>query len=811
MTIQLQNDWRLDYGQFTDLNTQLPTSMYTVLLSHGLIEDPYYRVNEFPARELSRQNAVFYTRFQLNEKELAYEHLVLRFECIDTIAQIYLNDVFIGSSNSMFARWDFDCIKAAVIGTNLLKIEIKSPILYAEQAHDRYPLWGMPESMTMRGYSHIRKAHCMFGWDWGPQLPDMGIYRDISLLAYNGAIIEDFSVKQTHDENGTVRLLVSVDFSDGLSHEATVVVTDPNGEQIKAPLSDNECTFIINNPQLWWPNGYGDHPLYTVTVSMNAQDSIKTHKIGLRTLTVSTRKDEWGNEFAFVVNGKKIFSMGADYIPEDCLIPRMTYNKTHELINSCVAANFNTLRVWGGGFYPDDYFYDLCDQYGLIVWQDFMFACAVYNVTDEFEEILIKEFEHNIRRLRNHACLGLLCGNNEMEVAWVDWNITQDEKIKQDYIYLFERLLPRMVKKYAPDIFYWPASPSKGGGFNDPNDYNSGDVHYWEVWHGSKPFEEYRKYFFRYCSEFGFESFPSISTIKSFAENEDINPFSRVMESHQKCEGGNKKILSYLADYYLYPKNFETFIYASQLLQADAIKYGVEHMRRHRGRCMGAVYWQLNDIWPGPSWSSIDYYSHWKALHYYARRFFAPVLLSVHSDNKSATFNISNETMYDIECTIKAGLRSNSFDVIEEYSFSCSVGALSSLDIGQISLAAITEDEKRYNTYLYYQLYDKSGRIISSESILFVKPKHYSFERPEITASVREQEGEFVISCTAARYAKSVYISLEELPVKLSDNFFDLVGTDPYEITITPNNAADITINKIQNALKITSVWDIAG
>lgn len=321
--------------------------------------------------------------------------------------------------------------------------------------------------------------------------------------------------------------------------------------------------------------------------------------------------------------------MGANYIPEDNLLTRNPEERTERLIKDCVEANFNMIRIWGGGHYPDDFFFDLCDQYGLIVWQDFMFACSEYALTQEFKETVVQEVVDNVKRIRHHASLGIWCGNNEVEEAWVYWGPPADPKHKGDYIKLFEFIIPELLKDLDPATFYWSSSPSSGGSFVEPRNHNVGDMHYWEVWHGLKPFTEYREYFFRFCSEFGFQSFPSLKTIETFTLPEERNIFTHVMEKHQKNGAANGKILFYLSENFLYPKDFNSLLYASQILLSEAIKYGVEHWRRNRGRCMGSLYWQLNDCWPVASWSSIDYYGRWKALHYFAKKFYSPVLLSM--------------------------------------------------------------------------------------------------------------------------------------------------------------------------------------
>ena len=395
--------------------------------------------------------------------------------------------------------------------------------------------------------------------------------------------------------------------------------------------------------------------LYTVRVELYYGQQLLDvweKRIGLRTMTIHREKDQWGESFAHQVNGINVFAMGADYIPEDNLITRVDRTRTERLLRDCVAANFNTIRVWGGGYYPSDDFYDLCDELGLIVWQDFMFACAVYELSEEFEKNICFELIDNIKRLRHHASLGLWCGNNEMEMFVDRGTWVSSFKQKSDYVKMYQYLFPKILKEYDPNTFYWPASPSSGGDFDEPNSPNRGDVHYWDVWHGDKPFSEYRKFFFRYASEFGFQSFPNLKTVKSFTIPEDRNIFSYVMEKHQRNNAANGKIMNYMAQTFLYPTDFSTILYASQLLQAEAIKYGVEHWRRNRGRCMGAIYWQLNDCWPVASWASIDYFGRWKALHYYAKRFFAPVAISCCEEGIMTQNTNVNAEPYPVEKSI---------------------------------------------------------------------------------------------------------------------------------------------------------------
>ena len=555
-------------------------------------------------------------------------------------------------------------------------------------------------------------------------------------------------------------------------------------EPIAMQKMTQTCRITIGEPQLWWPSGYGEQPLYNVKVSLCDGSTIldrREYRIGLRTMTISREKDAFGESFAHEVNGVKIFAMGADYIPEDCLLARRSPERTGRLLEDAKAANYNCIRVWGGGHYPDDWFYDLCDELGLIVWQDFMFACAVYDLSEEFEANITAELVDNIRRIRHHACLGLWCGNNEMEQFVNEGVWVNDPKERTDYLRMYEKLFPEILQRHDPDTFYWPASPSSGGGFDEPNDEDRGDTHYWEVWHGGKPFTEYRRHHFRYLSEFGFESFPPMRTIESFTRPEDRNIFSFVMEKHQRNSAGNGKILQYLSQSYLYPPTMELLVYASQLLQAQAMRYGVEHLRRNRGRCMGAVIWQLNDCWPVASWSSIDYYGRWKAVHYYARRFFAPVLLSceeeglmTHDANPNAEpreivpsirMNVSNETRTSRNGRVRWILADPQGAVLSENEHTFSVDLLSAIWFDRIDLpqADLRSSHVSYELIL-------GDETVSCGSVLFCPPKYYRFEDPHLSVY---REGEELL-ITASAFAKDVEILNRAEDLVLSDNYFDM-------------------------------------
>ena len=784
-TMSLNGAWSLtipgtDFGL---VPAQVPGSVYHDLLSAGRIPDPFFRDNENEALKLMEHDFLYARGFTADAALLACEAVLLRCEGLDTLAEISLNGAAVGQADNMHRIWEYDVKALLREGENRIEIRFSSPTKFIREAYAENPADGSSDAMV--GFPLLRKAHCMFGWDWGPRLPDAGIWRDISLIGVDTARIRDVLVLQEHEEGRvTLRVQTHVARVSAGGTAVSVAVTGPDGRVFTGAGED--CEIVIDAPQLWWPAGFGEQPLYTVSVGLSAGGAALdgwSRRIGLRTMTVSRRRDDWGESFSHCVNGVDVFAMGADYIPEDNLLPRMNPARTRRLLEDARAANMNCIRVWGGGFYPDDWFYDICDELGLLVWQDFMFACAVYNLTDAFEENICAEFRDNIRRLRHHASLALWCGNNEMEqfVAVGQW--VGSKRQVADYIKMYEYLLPKVLKTEDPQAFYWPASPSSGGSFDAPQDPDRGDVHYWDVWHGLKPFTDYRNYLFRYVSEFGFQSFPCMETIESFTLPEDRNVFSYVMEKHQRNASANGRIVAYLSQMYLYPHDLDLLVYASQLLQAQAMQYGVEHWRRRRGRCMGAVIWQLNDCWPVASWASIDYYGRWKALHYYAKRFFAPVLISCHEEGvlsqdtnvnaepfalkKSARLNVSNETRQDFRGTAEWSLRRSDASVIAEGAFPVSVPALSACWLPEQDFS----DQDTYGCYFAYALYDEAGRQVGEGSVLFCAPKHFRFADPRLTVRLEGDE----LAVRAAAYARSVELRCGA-DVVLEDNFFDMNG-----------------------------------
>lgn len=773
-TKSLNGEWIMEQQNGERTKGQIPGSVYSFLLDAGKMENPHVGENELSALALMEEDYSFETTFDTGEEILAQEHQAIVFDGIDTLAEVSLNGTVLGRADNFFRRWEWDVTGLLQESGNVLRVDLDSPLRYIREKDAEQHFGGSRHAM--KGFPQIRKPHCMFGWDWGPRLPDAGIWKDVTLIGFGKARLEDVSIEQDHSDG--VSVTVTAKASGG---ELEISLTTPEGEVFSL---ENGTPYKVKNPQLWWPNGLGDQPLYTVTVQLKENGELleeSKKRIGLRTLTIHREKDEWGESFAHEVNGIRFFGMGANYIPEDNVVSRITPERTRRLLEDSKACHFNVIRVWGGGWYPNDFFYDLCDELGLVVWQDMMYACANYNLTDEFEESITAETVENVRRIRHHACLGLWCGNNEMEWLANDKKYDGNDVTKAYYIRMFEQIIPKILKKEDPHTYYWPSSPSSGGSFDEPNSPYRGDVHNWEVWHSGVPFSEYRKYCFRYLSEFGFQSFPCLQTVAGFAEKKDWNVFSRVMERHQRNEGANGKILQYLSMTYLYPSTFENLLYASQLLQADAIRYGVEHFRRNRGQCMGAIYWQLNDIWPVASWASLDYHGRWKALHYVARRFFAPIMLSCKEecevttktsivmesdkDINTAQLCVANETKQDFTGTVSWSLRDAGSRVICRGEEEVCTKAFSSHWLAEMDFS----DTDYLENHLTFALTGADG-VVSEGSVLFTAPKHYHFRDPELKVT---RQGD-LLTVEAKKYARSVELYSENADVVLSDNFFDM-------------------------------------
>ncbi len=793
----------------------VPGSVLSDMLENKMIDDPFWRENEYPTRDLFDEDFEYCRTFTVDEALLANERISLICEGLDTLATVTLNGQVILKADNMHRTWEVDIKPTLLPGENRIHVRFASPNRFIKEKFEQYPD-GYVCTGVMAGNEHLRKAHYMFGWDWGPQLPDAGIWRNIYIKAVSGPELWDVYPVQRH-ESGKVVLQIKTCVShlkkDSTAHLCATLKA-PDGQEItvsEKAETENTLLLTVNDPELWWPNGLGSQPLYRLTVSLTENgrelNSIQM-TIGLRTITVSDKMDKVGREFALTVNGVSFFSMGANFIPEDNILARIHRSRTETLIRHAAMANYNTIRVWGGGFYPTDDFYDLCDKYGLVVWQDCMFACNAYHFTDAFEHSIEMELTDNIRRLRHHASLALWCGNNELESAWVGWGgfLALSPKLKADYIRQFQYVMPKLIQELDPQTYFWPSSPSSFGDFDRPGDAPYGDVHDWSVWHGRRPFTDYRRHLYRFCSEFGFESFPSLKTVETFTTEEDRNIFSPVMESHQKNGTANGIILYYLSDTYRYPKDFSSLLYVSQLLQAQAIQYGVEHWRRNRGVCMGALYWQLNDCWPVASWSSIDSLGRWKALHYTAKKFYAPFTGSICDEETRMSVYVHNEQRIAQSWRIQATVKDMDNRILWQQEKEGVLEALSVHCAVSEDFASLVQGKER-DTYFEYQLFE-NGKLLQNDVAFFAKPKHLNLPKVKLSFTVEETESAFLLHLSANHFAHRVELDLEKADGVFSDNYISLTG-DERTVTLEKENlSVPLTRQEVTQQLTLRSLRD---
>jgi beta-mannosidase len=867
--IDLCGDWTfrcLDAGAFAGetMRAVVPGSMYADLLSNGKMDDPFFGENELDAAVYSNYGWEYSRTFTVSPDFAARDSIELVCEGLDTLAEIFVNGVSVARTSDMHRTFAFDVRNLLRPGENEIRIAFDSPTKYMNAEFARQPLVG-GSGGQYPGFNYLRKSHSMSGWDWGPVLPDVGIWRPIYIRALDRARLQDVYVTQSHSIAADGKRSVSLNVrarvamlsgaADGL--ELAVALSSPSGKTqeitasvpsfakrilsgFDAPGSEvleGAVVFFIDDPELWWPNNLGAQPLYEVSVFLRDRpasgDSCALDswagRVGLRTMTVEQKKDEWGSSFAITVNGVSFFAMGADYVPEDSLVTRNTRARTERLIKSAARANHNCIRVWGGANYPEDDFYDLCDEYGLVIWHDHMMACGVYELSAEFRENIVAEIIDNVKRIRHHASLGLWCGNNEQEEAWCSWGWSEkfSKRLKADYIKLYEEILPALNREIDPSTFFWLSSPSSTGSFDVPNAEGTGDMHNWSVWHGIKPFTAYRDCYTRFASEFGIESFPSMRTIESFTQPDDRNIFSPVMESHQKCASGNAKSLHYVSETYRYPKDFSSLVYASQLIQAEGLRYGVEHWRRNRNanRCMGAVYWQLNDCWPVASWASIDFFGRWKALHYVSKRFFEPVLVSAREDGLSVALHVTNETAIPVEGTLiwrlcDDSLSINGSRILETGKYAVRADAFNDVCVTVRDFSRILAGrEAPRNAYLVYEFMRADGSLGGRGSVLFVKSKHFNFVKAKPSLSVRDSGERFEITVASDCYSRFIELETSGFDALFSDNCFDLGAGDSLVVTVEKNEIfadspaegtvrAGLTADEFAKALTVRSIVD---
>lgn len=814
--IEIKDNWKLHRISNGDSwLAKVPGCVHLDLLENKVIEDPFFRTNEKKQQWIDKEDWVYETEFDFDQNFLEEEFIELHFKGLDTYADVYLNDSLILKANNMFREWKLECKNLLNNGKNKLKIYFHSPIRIGLGLLEKngYPLPASNDQSEQgelgdkRVSPFTRKAPYHYGWDWGPRFVSSGIWRPVFLKAWSAVKIENIQfiqekiseeeaivlaklfVKSMGEQKFIVKLRDKESGKEYYSSEVSV----PDGE------SALDMPFTIKNPKLWWTNGLGEAHLYKLEALIIKEGKIHDQmedQIGLRTIEIVQEPDQYGKSFYFKVNGVPVFMKGANHIPNDIFLTRVSPEIYEREIQDAAESSMNMLRVWGGGIYEDDVFYDLCDKYGILVWQDFMFACSMYPGNPEFVESVGYEARDNIIRLRNHPSIALWCGNNEIDVAWHEYGpggwgwkeqYTPDQRkeIWAAYEKVFHGILPEMIGKYDSLRFYWPSSPMAGPKEHASYSTTSGDMHYWGVWHGKERFSEFQIKKARFMSEYGFQSFPEFKTVQKYALPEDYDIESEVMAAHQRSGIGNLRIREYMEWYYKKPKDFEHFLYVGQVLQGYGMKMGIEAHRRDMPYCMGTLYWQINDCWPVASWSSIDYYGNWKAMQYFVKKAFADILVSPVVENDSLKVYVVSDRLAAEKVKLSVDVLNIVSNETKPFMIETELEPNTSKVYYQIALRDMIKGNNHGELAIIVAL--KNGSGILSENILhLLEPKDVNF--PEaIIEPVLSQEGKSIkISLKTNNFAKNVFLSFEGDHGRFSDNYFDMVPGRNYDVFYQP-------------------------
>ncbi|MBN1638951.1 MAG: glycoside hydrolase family 2 protein [Ignavibacteriales bacterium] len=807
--IELSDSWVFrKIGETKWLYAEVPGVVHTDLFINKIIENIYFRDNESKIEWIENEDWEYKIDFFVSEELNKHKNAEIVFEGLDTYAEIYLNDSMVAKTNNMFRTWKYDIKKNLKEGKNELRILFLSPAKMSEKLYSQLD-YELPEGNRVV----TRKAAYHFGWDWNGRFLTSGIYRKVFLRFWEDALLEDIFIKTKIIKDNNAILNARIGINSTTEKFATLVVSYENKILAKKDLflikslNEYDLDFEILNPKLWWANGYGMQWLYDLKFELYIEDELSDSEninYGIRKCEVIQEKDSSGESFYFRINDVPVFIKGANYIPQDNFLPNVNKEKYETLIKNVKDANINMLRVWGGGIYEEDYFYDLCDKNGILVWQDFMFACAMYPGDDEFLDNVRQEAIDNVVRLRNHPSIVLWCGNNEISEGWHNWgwqnkyNQEQKETIWNDYEKIFHQILPLVVSEFDSGKFYWPSSPKYGRG--NPLSQFEGDSHYWGIWHDEEPFELFNSKVGRFMSEYGFQSFPSKSTVDSFATRNDLFLFSNVLKSHQKHSRGFQIIENYKNRYYFISDNINDYVYVSQILQAEGIKTAIEAHRRAKPYCMGTLYWQLNDCWPVISWSSLDYYQNWKALHYFVKKLYQPVILStVIAQDEIAIYAIS-DLLKDFQSKLNITLMDFSGNKL----FEKDTIVLIKANISEIVIFSRIPDSlsnlDKNSTMLRVQLFSKDG-VVYEDFKYFDLVKNLKLKKPILNIDFLQSDEGYEMSIVSNTLVKNMYLYFEDERVKFSDNFFDIMPNCKKNISIRTN----LTAEELQKKLRIIS------
>lgn len=816
--ISLNTNWQFrKVGDKEWLPATVPGTVHTDLFANKKIPDPFWGTNEKDLQWIENADWEYQSYFSADTSLMIQSFIEIEFSGLDTYAKVFLNDAQILSADNMFRTWKVDCKKFLKPGENHLLIQFQSAVRKANELAKKLP-YTLPGDEKV----FVRKAQYQFGWDWGPRFVTCGIWREIKLTAYSELRIKNIGIVTDELSNAKAKISVHAEFTGKQpAGEIHFLVYEKNNKKENA-LADvimNESgqasmSFEINKPKRWWCNGIGNPDLYEFVFELTREPEIildkKEIKFGLRTIELVQEKDLHGKSFYFKLNGYPVFMKGANWIPADNFLPRVTKEKYRELLLKAKESNMNMLRVWGGGVYEDDYFYSLCDSLGILVWQDFMFACAMYPSDKSFVNNVKAEVRDNIKRLRNHPSIALWCGNNEIEEGWHNWGwkeqlecLEQDSiKIYDDYKYLFGKIIPDIVKDEDSARAYWESSPSIGWGHKES--LEQGDSHYWGVWWGMEPFENYAQKIGRFMSEYGFQGMPSLSTFKKFCEEKDLSLTSDAVKNHQKHPTGYETIQKYLVHDYKQPLDFESYIYVSQVLQAEGIKTAIEAQRMAKPRCMGTLYWQYNDCWPVTSWSSLDYFGNSKALQYAVKKAYEKYFICAEINDSNLVVNVISDDTANVNAIFRVRLTDFTGNILWRDSGKVSLDKKGSAAFYPLSLADLLSNISEYRTFFRMELL-VSGKVVSENVRYFLKPKDLLFDKPQIQYSIATASpGTYSLTLFTNSLAKNLFIDFGDENISLSDNFFDLFAKEQKVVTVV----SDVPLEALKEKIKIKSLVD---
>ena len=789
-------------------DAKVPGTVHQDLLNHNRIPNPFYGMNEEAVQWVENEDWMYRTSFVVDEQQLSRDAAVLEMDGLDTYADVFLNGALILRSDNMFVGHKIEVKPVLRKGVNQLLVRFRSPVkeVLPQLQTNGFDYPASNDHSPWRTSVYTRKAPYSYGWDWGIRLATCGIWRPVRLVFSDVARIEDYYVCQeavtqakadvdnrleiNNVTSSTVSALLKVDYhySDSDTKEIKKQIElRPGANTVSLPVS-------IEKPHLWMPNGWGEPSLYKFTASLSV-DGVEIAKqernVGLRTVRVVMDDNEHGKSFYFVVNGKPMFAKGANFIPDDALLPNVTPQRYKRIFEDVKAANMNMLRVWGGGVYEDDEFYDEADRNGILIWQDFMFACSSYPHDPLFVGRVESEAEYNIKRLRGHASLAMWCGNNEIYEAMRYWGWQRKysaeafAEMERGYNVLFRELLPQMVERLDGTRFYMHSSPYEAN-WGRPNSWKTGDSHNWGTWHGCKPFESFDTDVPRFMSEYGFQAFPEMKTIRTFAEENDFELESPVMNAHQKADIGNALIKQTMGLYYKVPEQFEDLVYVGLVLQGQGMRHGIEAHRRNRPYCMGSLFWQLNDSWPVVSWSSIDYYGNWKALMYQSKRAFVPILINaIKEDDDLCVYLISDELQDHDGVRLNVELMDFDGKVHGKWTQSGMLAANSSVLFMKKPAGELQGKLSAANSLLHFTLKTKNGATLADDVFYFAYPKDQKLPEANIETSVRRRGDAIEMTLKTDKLARDIFVEVPVQGVRFTDNFFDLLPGQRKKIAIT--------------------------